>query len=134
MPASVWLRVHEPLGISLMDHLFNKLDVMYPIRWKSAYSSEIMVQNWRQTWAEAFDRKRITPEQIKTGLEECEELYKWPPSLPEFLAACRTVKPAAHRNFPAALTHKSSPEVNREGLRRLKEITGRFAADKRVPA
>lgn len=132
-PSSPWLQIHPALGISLMDHLFNKLDAMYPIRWRSAHPSETSVQNWRDTWAETFERKGITPQQIKTGIDECVELYDWPPSLKEFLTACRTVKPQAHRDFPLALAHKSTPESRQEGLRQLREAADkafRDAADK----
>lgn len=117
-----------------MDHLYNKLDAMYPLQWRRAHTNEASIQNWRETWADAFDRKGITREQIAVGLSECLDLYDWPPSLKQFIDACKTVKPAAHRNFQPALTHKSSPEVNQEGLRRLREITEGFAEKKRMQA
>jgi hypothetical protein len=131
-PSSQWLRIHPGLGISLIDHLYNKLDAMYPLQWRRAHTNEASVQNWKETWADAFDKKGITREQIAVGISECLELYDWPPSLKQFLDACRTVKPAAHRNFSPALTHKSSPEVNKEGLRRLLEMADKSL--KRIPA
>lgn len=133
-PSSPWLQIHPKLGISLMDHLFNKLDAMYPLRWRSAHSSETSVQNWRETWAEAFQKKGITPHQVKVGIDECSELYDWPPSLKEFITACRTVKPQAHRNFPLALAHKSTPESRQEGLRRLREAASAAFANSRMEA
>lgn len=134
IPSSPWLEIHPRLGISLMDHLYNKLDAMYPIRWRSAHQSEASLQSWRETWAEAFDRKGITLQQIKTGIDECVELYDWPPSLKEFLTACRTVKPQAHRSFPLALAHKSTPESRQEGLRRLREAAAQAFANSRMEA
>jgi hypothetical protein len=133
-PSSPWLQIHPKLGISLMDHLFNKFDAMYPIRWRSALQSEASVQNWRETWADAFQKKGITPQQIAVGIDECVELYDWPPSLKEFIAACRTVKPAAHRNFPLALAHKSTPESRKEGLRKLHEAAAGLFAKSRMEA
>jgi hypothetical protein len=115
-----------------MDHLFSKLGAMYPQRWANCFKTDAAIQDWRDTWAEAFDEERIQPHQVKAGISECRKLYDWPPSLTEFIKACRAVKPAAHRDFPLALTHKSSPEVNREGLRRLREAAGKLCAESRM--
>lgn len=88
-PRNVWFEVHPKLGISLMDHLFNRLDGAYPNRWRASFPSETSIQNWRESWAEAFVKKQITLEEIKRGISGCQDLYDWPPSLPEFLKACR---------------------------------------------
>lgn len=86
---SVWLEVHSALGISLMDHLFNRLDGLYPNRWRAAFSSNQAIANWREAWAEAFDEERITPQDVAAGIKACRKQYDWPPSLPEFLKSCR---------------------------------------------
>lgn len=86
---SVWLEIHSALGISLMDHLFNRLDGLYPNRWRAAFSSNQAIANWREAWAESFDEERITPKCVAAGIKACRRQYDWPPSLPEFLKACR---------------------------------------------
>lgn len=84
-----WLTVHPKLGISLMDHLFNRLEGLYPSRWRAAFTSEGQIQNWREVWAEVFVEEGITPQDIQNGLTAVRKKHVWPPSLPEFLAACR---------------------------------------------
>lgn len=85
---SVWLEPHQKLGISLMDHLFNRLDGAYPNRWRAAFPSHQAIANWRETWADAFEEEKITPDQISSGLRVCRRMYDWPPSLTEFIKAC----------------------------------------------
>ncbi|MFL9994319.1 replication protein P [Paraburkholderia sediminicola] len=88
---SVWHRPQPKLdGRSLMDHLFAKLSATYPNSWKSHFTSEMAMNDWRETWAEAFDEDRITGEEIKAGLSNLKRMYvDWAPNLPQFLKACR---------------------------------------------
>ena len=116
---TIWLQKHPTLGVSLMDHLYSKLDAMYPIRWRSAHPNEISVNNWRDTWAEAFEEENIMPHQIKKGISECRRLYDWPPSLTEFLQACTTTVPMIHRDFPKGLVHKMTNKERKDGLKKL---------------
>jgi hypothetical protein len=120
---SIWLQVHPSLGVSMMDHLYNKLDAMYPNRWASSFKSEGAIQSWRDTWAEAFDEERIMPHQVKAGISECRKLYDWPPSLTEFIKACKTTVPQMHRDFAPMLVHKMTPEERQAGLNKLKEMS-----------
>lgn len=86
---SAWLEAHSGLGISLMDHLFNRLDGLYPNRWRAAFANDQTVTNWREAWSEAFDDERITTQDVAAGIKACRKTFDWPPSLPEFLKACR---------------------------------------------
>lgn len=86
---SVWLNPHPSLGKAPIDHLWAKLDAMYPNRWKSAFSTEDSVVAWRSEWAQAFIDERLTMQEIKTGLDTCRKALDWPPSLAEFIKACR---------------------------------------------
>lgn len=89
-PLSAWLRPREALdGVSLMDHLFNRLDGAYPGRWKSAFPSTQSITNWREAWVEAFIEDGLQPSEIKAGIAACRKLYDWPPSIHEFIKACR---------------------------------------------
>ena len=113
---NIWLQPHPTLGVSMMDHLYSRLDAMYPIRWRSAHPTEISVNNWRTTWSEAFEEERIMPHQIKNGITECRKMYDWPPSLTEFLKACATTVPVMHRDFPKEIEHKMTKK-GRKGWR-----------------
>lgn len=79
----------ETKPLSLMDRLFNRLDGIYPHKWRSAFASEQAIQNWRDAWSDAFLEERLAPSEIKTGLAACRKQFEWPPSLPEFLKICR---------------------------------------------
>lgn len=79
----------ESKPLSIMDRIFNRLDGIYPHKWRSAFASEQAIQNWREAWADAFMDERLMPSEIKTGLVACRKQFAWPPSLPEFLSACR---------------------------------------------
>lgn len=86
---SMWFEPHPALGIAMIDHLFNRLDGAYPIRWRSAFPSEEAIANWRESWAEAFDEEGLTPDEVKAGLQVCRKQFDWPPSIAEFIKACR---------------------------------------------
>lgn len=88
-PASHWLDVHPALGISMMDHLFNRLDGAYPHKWRSNFATPQAIANWRESWAEAFEDERIKPADIAVGLRACRSRYDWPPSCAEFVKACK---------------------------------------------
>ncbi|MGA4125522.1 replication protein P [Ralstonia nicotianae] len=95
---SQWLEPHPSLGISLMDHLFNRLDGAYPNRWRASFVNEQAIANWRESWSETFDEEGLTPDHIKAGLRACRARYDWPPSVAEFVKACRPPM-----NYDAAL-------------------------------
>jgi hypothetical protein len=109
-----------------MDHLYATLDAMYPGRWSAPFRTSVAIQIWKDTWARAFALKKLTPKEIKNGIEQCLDLFKWPPSLPEFLEACHTVPPLMHRSAPPPmLTGKATPEGREKGLKLLREFTAR---------
>lgn len=87
---NAWLVPHAKLeGISLMDHLFGRLNGMYPNKWRANFRDEQAIHDWKAAWAEAFDEDGITPQDVAAGIKNCRRMYDWPPSLVEFLKACR---------------------------------------------
>lgn len=88
---NVWLEARSIRGESttLIDQLFNRLDGMYPQRWRSAFADTNAIRNWRESWAEAFVEEGITPHQVADGIRACRLQFDWPPSLTEFLKACK---------------------------------------------
>jgi hypothetical protein len=91
-PFSKWFEVHPGLGISMMDHLFNRLDGAYPHKWRSAFPNQQAIDNFCESWAEAFEEEGITPNDVKVGLKACRNTFDWPPSCAEFIKACKTVE------------------------------------------
>lgn len=93
-PFSQWFDPLPDLGISLVDHLFNRLDGAYPHKWRSNFPNQQAIDNWAESWVEAFEEEGITPHDVKVGLRECRRRFAWPPSCAEFVQACRpTVDP-----------------------------------------
>lgn len=87
---SRWLSAHAKLeGISLMDHLFNRLNGTYPNKFRANFKDKQSIQDWKDAWAEAFDEEGIVPQDVALGIKNCRRMFDWPPSLPEFLRACR---------------------------------------------
>lgn len=85
-----WFQPIEVLGgLSMMDHLFNRLDGAYPHKWRSAFPNQQAIDNWCVSWSEEFDDSGIQPSDIKAGLKACRTKYDWPPSCSEFIKACR---------------------------------------------
>lgn len=88
-PYSRWFEIHPALGISSIDHLFNRLDGAYPHKWRSAFPNQIAIDNWAESWVEAFEQEGILPADVKVGLKACRNSYDWPPSCAEFVKACK---------------------------------------------
>lgn len=88
-PFSQWFDPAPGLGISLVDHLFNRLDGAYPHKWRSNFANQQAIDNWAESWVEAFEEEGITPNDVKVGLRECRRRFAWPPSCAEFIQACR---------------------------------------------
>lgn len=86
---SAWLDPHPRLdGLALIDHLFNRIDGMYPHRWRSAFANDQAIANWRSAWAEGLADEGVTLEEVRRGLKACRR-REWPPSFAEFFASCR---------------------------------------------
>ncbi|MBX9901446.1 MAG: hypothetical protein K2Y28_11750 [Burkholderiaceae bacterium] len=88
---SKWFELHPKLGISMMDHLYNRLDGAYPHKWRSNFKDETAIDNWRISWAESFEEEKISLQEVANGLKVCRTKFDWPPSCAEFIKACRPV-------------------------------------------
>lgn len=72
-----------------MRILFDRLHGIYMERWLKCFPDAEAINNWTDAWAEAFAEERVTAIEVKRGLEVCRKTLDWPPTLPEFLKACR---------------------------------------------
>jgi hypothetical protein len=89
-PFDAWFEAVPALGgLSMMDHLYNRLDGAYPHKWRSNFPTTDAIDNWKTSWAEAFEEEDIKPGDIRNGLKACRSQYDWPPSCAEFIKACR---------------------------------------------
>lgn len=108
-PLSAWLEPHPRLeGLALIDHLFNRLDGLYPHKWRSAFANDQAIANWRTAWAEGFSDEGITVDEVREGLKACRR-RDWPPSFAEFFKACRP-----DIDFGAALSEAIDQVVRRD--------------------
>lgn len=77
-------------GISLIDHLWNRLSGTYGGRWLRDFPDMQSIENWKAAWAEALDDERVTPQEVAEGLRTCRRMNPdWPPAVGEFIRACR---------------------------------------------
>lgn len=89
---------------SWIDRIFKRLEGRYGSlfidRWRGCDMANV-----RETWAEELDGFRDQPDRIAHALKSLAE-EKFPPTLPEFIAACRR----APAKEPLALPYKPTPE------------------------
>jgi len=74
--------------LALIDHLFNRLDGLYPNKWRASFANDHAIANWRTAWAEAFADEGISIDEVRAGLKACRR-RDWPPSFAEFFKDCR---------------------------------------------
>lgn len=142
-PISPWLVKNERTGQSLMQVLFDRLTGMYPRRWRESFPKDPDVGSWERSWSQAFDSRGFTPQMIKRGLQNCEEMFEYPPTITQFIKACTTPgrdEPVAPMDNPAleydakfnpelaakAAQAVKQPEDNTDHLRWVKNILRKF--------
>ena len=86
-----WLVPNEKLkGLTYTDHLFNKLDILYPGKWRNQFPTDGYLRDCKQAWAEELNERGVTLREVKSGLDVCIKKYKeWPPNFPQFLECCK---------------------------------------------
>jgi len=122
--SNAWLEPLERLdGLTAMQQLYNRLDGMYPNVWRANFKGEDSVANWEDSWSEAFDDEGLNPKQVFEGLRACRRAYDMPPSLPQFLKACRPV--TVHANDAEALFHRAVIEMRNRRERKAQDWPSR---------
>ena len=116
-PYSQWFEPHAELGISLIDHLYNRLDGAYPHKWRSNFPNQQAIDNWAESWVEAFEEESITPNMVRAGLKSIRKRCYWPPSCAEFIKACKpSVDPmVAYYEAVAGVQARSQGEMGTWG-------------------
>lgn len=115
---SAWTSVHPALGVSPMDHLFNRMDGIYMGKWRKEFTSTMAIENWKEAWAEAFSEEGISFDEIKRGIVTCRKQYDWAPSLPEFIKACRPALDyeTAFHEAVEQMAKRHAPKQTKDGL------------------
>lgn len=80
----------KKLKRSWIEALWTKLHAIYGAKWSDSYPSEI-ADAAKGEWAVALGA--LSGEQIKTGLERCAKLLRWPPTPAEFIAEAEAGAP-----------------------------------------
>lgn len=80
----------QPLPSAWVERLLTRFATMYGNKFTDMWRG-IETESIRQAWAE--DLAGYTADELKRGLEWC-KTQKWPPTLPEFMTACRPVMDA----------------------------------------
>lgn len=124
MKMTDWFSPIKSGDVNPIELLFKRLDGLYHGRWRSNFPTAESIQNWQQAWAEAFSEDRITPEMIKRGLENCRDMYDFPPTLPQFLKACRepSKNEMRHRQQTAQLENNPTPCTPEEAAAHIAKI------------
>jgi hypothetical protein len=86
-----WIEPRQIRGeqSTLIDQLFARLEAMYPQRWRASFPSGAAIEAWRETWSDAFDEEKVSPQDVGDAVRACRRKYDWPPSLTEFLKLCK---------------------------------------------
>jgi hypothetical protein len=89
--ASRWLQpIPAREGKDSMTILYERLEAKYPRLWEQSFKGAGSIQTWKEEWASSFERERITPDEVKTGLDCVARRYPdFPPTEGQFLNCCR---------------------------------------------
>lgn len=76
--------------LSAIDQLYLRFDAMYMQKWRSYFTSTLVIDDWKKMWSHAFISNGITAKMAFEAIERCAKEYpKWPPTEGEFIALCR---------------------------------------------
>lgn len=103
---SEWTSGNKNLGgISLISHLFNRLNIIYPGKIMHAYPTPEALKEAEDVWAEYLAEDKVTGAEVKTALMKCRTGARnnaFPPTYPEFMQLCRP-KPDYFTSFNDAI-------------------------------
>lgn len=113
------------LADSWIERLFQKFEDFYGTKWAAQYGA-FPRERVKRTWAEELGGFATKPEAIAAALD-AQKANQYPPTLPEFLAACREAAKRVGEPKPPALEHKLSPEEIERNRDRAKALAEQLA-------
>jgi hypothetical protein len=76
--------------LSAIKQLYLRFDAMYMQKWRSYFTSTLVIEDWYKMWSHALSSNGITVKMAFAAIERCAKEYpKWPPTEGEFIALCR---------------------------------------------
>jgi hypothetical protein len=119
---------NQPVLPSIPDSWISKIFAKFEARYGSLFIDrwkDCDMTNVRETWAEELSGFRDQPDRIAYALRALAD-EKFPPTLPEFIAACRR----APRAGSLALEHKPTAEEREHQSEMAKRLGDSFGAGK----
>lgn len=114
----------EPLPEAWIDRLFSRLHAMYGSKfaamWQGTDPHEV-----KAVWAEELAGFREMPECLKAALQSFNE-SEWPPTLPQFLKACREAARRTEKPVLSLVAPKADPAKAEERLAVINAAIGRM--------
>lgn len=98
--------------------LHRKLSLAYLGKFANSFPDQETIDEWVVMWAEGL--AGMDGEQIKHGLLYCQRNHEWPPTMGEFIAACKA-RPKPFVSLPAPSRVDSA-----EGIKRVANIVSRL--------
>lgn len=93
---------HQPLPASWVDRLFGRFSATWGVQKMGAMFPTETHDEVRGVWAEQLGR--FAPESIRAALQSVTDSGReWPPSLSEFVEACRQASVARQQHAPVKL-------------------------------
>jgi hypothetical protein len=115
------------LKASWVAALFKKFASIWPGQWEGKFADEAAVDAAMLEWGEAL--YCLTPEEIRTGIEQSRAKLTWPPTISEFLTMARTgleQKGAAYKPFQKSLPKpKAEKSLVQKNLASMRQAVGR---------
>ena len=96
--------------------IFKRLQARYGTKWVASIDGieEEAIEEWSKGLA------GLTADQIAHGLKSWQS--DWPPSMSEFVKACKDIKAACHKPFPKLEVLKSDKITAKEAINNMKKL------------
>jgi hypothetical protein len=114
---------HQPLPHAWVERLFARFSATWGAQRLATMFPVDSHADVKALWAEQLGR--FEPETLRAALQSLTDSGReWPPTLPEFIAACQQAAVARRQHAPAALLDipRASPEVAAEQLANVERI------------
>jgi len=114
---------HQPLPASWVDRLFGRFSATWGVQKMGAMFPTETHDEVRGVWAEQLGR--FAPESIRAALQSATDSGReWPPSLSEFVEACRQASVARQQHAPVKLldTPRTSADEAHANVERIRSL------------
>lgn len=110
--------------------MFAKFGAIWGERWSSRFTDDLTLESSLEEWGKAITK--LTPDQIRQGIDLAREQNDWPPTIAEFLRLAKRTPDCWEHSGPAYMVTKSFPKpVNKtksvflENIQKIKVSLGK---------